>query len=154
MPPNCRLHLAECSECQEIAALERHLHRLLSNAPPEADRELQRSILRSIGSRPRRRLLAWLPMVVGLLIGGAGALVLGGVPGIGLARLLPGWAGQAPFTLARAVADWSVALVAVARAAAAAVPLTVRLGAVAAALGGAVWVAVLARRARRSAVWR
>jgi hypothetical protein len=154
LPPACRPHLEECAECREIAAVERRLHRLLSQAPPEPDRELQKSIVSSIGSRPRRPLLAWLPVAAALLIGAVGAIIVGGVPGIGLARLFPGWAGQAPVAIMRAVADWSVALVVVAKAAAASVPFAVRLAAVAAAVGGAVMVGLFARRARRSAGWR
>lgn len=154
LPPACRTHLAECAECRAIASVERRLHRLLSEATPGEDRELQSSIVASLGSRPRRPLLAWLPVAAALLIGAVGAIILGGVPGIGLARLFPGWAGQAPVAIMRAVADWSVALVVLAEAAAASVPVGVRLAAVVAALGGVAVVGVLARRALRSAGWR
>ncbi len=154
LSPACGSHLAGCVECREIAAVERRLHRLLSEAPPQADVKLQKSILAAIGSRPRRRFLTWLPVFASLLIAAAGAVAMGGVPGIGLARLVPGWAGQAPIAVMRAAADWSVALVAVAKATASSVPAAVRFLAVFLALGGAAGVAFLARRARRSAGWK
>lgn len=156
-----RRHVDGCDECSRVLDRERRLAELLQSASPPEDAALQASIMAAVGPAARgRRLLAWLPVAVSLLVAVTGAALVGGVPGGGVVRLLPTWSVHGWAALAGSAGDWVTAMVALARSARVVMPLGVQLAAVAVALLAAsgAWTLAAAWQSRRlrhgTVAWR
>jgi predicted anti-sigma-YlaC factor YlaD len=147
-------HLRGCQECRQVAKAEASLHRLVEGALPPADLALvARIVAASEASRRRRRLLAFAPVAVSVGLGAAGALLVGGVPGLSLVGALPGWSSQGWVSLLTTSGDWATVVSAVARNAPAVVSTTAVLGAGLVAFGGGVAALASARRGGAVASW-
>lgn len=150
-----RRHLDSCPECCEVAAAERALGAIFRNAVPPADASLQAAVVASLRPvRRRRRMVAFLPVAASVLIAAVGALLVGGLPGIGVLGLLPGWSSQAGLAAAGSISEWlEVASAGMQAAAAALDPRAVAAAAVLGLLGFGGVVAV-ALRWRKISPWR
>ncbi|HHQ48097.1 MAG TPA: hypothetical protein ENK19_04345 [Acidobacteria bacterium] len=84
-----RRHLESCPHCAAEVAAQRRLEKLLGEALPTEDPELERRVLRRVAPGPGRRSAALLPAAAGAALLVVGSSLLGGVPGAGLASLLP-----------------------------------------------------------------
>lgn len=155
LSPEERLHVAACSECARAASAELGLSRVLAEALPPSDPGLVAAVLAALPPLEwRRRVLAALPVAVSLAVVALGALLVGGVPGVGIVSLLPVWSSQGWMALTGVAGDWVVALLATARAAAAVVPAPAALAAAGLGFAG-LWLTVsVVRRWRRSPAWR
>lgn len=141
------LHLRGCQECRLVAEAEASLHCLVERALPPADLALVARILAaSEASRRRRRLLAFAPVAVSVGLGAAGAVLVGGVPGLSLVGALPAWSSQGWVSLLTTTGDWATVVSALARNAPALVSTTAALGAGLVALVGGVAALASARR--------
>jgi hypothetical protein len=150
-----RAHVTECTRCSSVAAAERALQGLLGEVVPPADEQLEQHILSALpGQRRRWRVLSLLPVAASLMVGLVGAVLLGGVPGSSLLALLPAWSTQGWLALFGLASDWSVVVVATAGAAGTVVPVTAQVTAALLSLGGFAAMLSMARRWRKSVLWR
>jgi len=83
-------HLEECRPCSQELAVGRRLARLLVEAVPDEDVELQRATLLRVSPGVSGRLLSLAPAVIGGALMAWGATAVGGFPGAGLVLLTPG----------------------------------------------------------------
>jgi hypothetical protein len=150
-----RQHLATCADCAELAAEERGLGQILLEAVPAAAPGFTAQVMARVAvTRRRQRTLALLPVAASLLVMAAGALLVGGLPGLGLVAVLPAWSAQGWLALFSVVTDIGVVLTTAASAAAAALPTAAGIAAAAVALVGGGAVVAATRRWREAYRWR
>ena len=148
-------HVENCPDCCEIAAAEKALGLIFREAVPPADPAMEHAVLAALRPvRVRRRMVAFLPVAASLLVALVGTIMIGGIPGSGLARLLPGWSVQGWSAMVATAADWRMAIDTGVRAAAAAIDPAVLVGAGLLGLLGLAGVVVTALRWRRISPWR
>jgi hypothetical protein len=148
-------HLDSCPDCCEIAAAEKALGLIFREAVPPADPSIEIAVLAALRPvRIRRRIVAFMPVAASLLVALVGVVLVGGIPGSGIAGLLPGWSAQSWAALVGAVSDWRVAVDTGIRAAAAAIDPGVLAAAGLLGLLGLVGVVFTALRWRRISPWR
>ena len=148
-------HLEMCPDCREVAAAEKALGLLFAKAIPPADPAVEERVLAAL--RPvqiRRRMVAFLPVAASLLVAFVGAVIIGGVPGIGILGLLPEFSAQGWMGFATSVSDWGSAVATGARAAAATLDPGLIAGAGLVSIFGLVGVVLTALRWRRVSLWR
>jgi hypothetical protein len=151
----CREHLEVCPACQEVAAGERALGLLLSAAVPPADPRIEEHVMASIApARVRRRAVAFLPVAVSFVLAAVGAVLVGGVPGLGVISFVPSWSADGWATFVARLSDWSLAVAAGARASASLLDPAVVIAAGGLGLLGLAGVAATALRWRKASPWR
>jgi hypothetical protein len=151
----CREHLESCPACQEVAAGERALGLLLSAAVPPADPRIEEHVMASIApARMRRRAVAFFPVAVSFVLAAVGAVLVGGVPGLGVVSFVPSWSADGWAAFVARLSDWSLAVATGARASASLLDPAVLLTAGVIGLLGLAGVAVTAMRWRKASPWR
>jgi predicted anti-sigma-YlaC factor YlaD len=150
-----RHHLEVCPACREVAAAERTLGLIFSDAIPPADLGVERGVMAALRpARTRRRIVAFLPVAASLLVALVGVAMVGGIPGGGIVRFLPGWSAQGWLAFVTTASDWGTAVAVGAGAVAATLDPTVVAAAGLLGFLGLVGVAVTALRWRRVSPWR
>ena len=148
-------HIGMCPDCCEIAAAEKALGLIFREAVPPADPSIEGAVLAALRPvRIRRRIVAFVPVAASLLVALVGVVMVGGIPGSGIAGLLPGWSAQGGAALAGAVSDWRLAVNTGVSAAAAAIDPGVLAAVALFGLLGLVGVVYTALRWRRISPWR
>ena len=94
------------------------------------------------------------PVAASLLIAAVGVVLVGGLPGVGVLGLLPGWSSQASLAAAGSAGEWYEVATAGMRAAAAALDPRVLVAAAGLGLLGLTAVVALALRWRKISPWR
>jgi hypothetical protein len=149
LPEWAQDHVHACASCQRVVGQEQSLHRLLAEAVPPADPDLELAIRHEVARRRgRRRVLAFLPVAASVAVALLGVMLFGGVPGGGLLAMLPTWSQQGWFALGQAASDWTVATGTVLKAAAGAMPPAVT------AIAGLLGLAAVAGAVGLSLRWR
>jgi len=150
-----RHHFEVCPACREVAAAERTLGLIFADAVPPANAGVERGVMASLRPvRTRRRIVAFLPVAASLLVALLGATLVGGVPGGGIVRFLPGWSAQGWMAFVSSASDWGTAVATGARAVAATLDPAILAAAGLVGFLGLVGVAVTALRWRRVSPWR
>jgi len=148
-------HLEVCPACREVAAAERALGLIFAEAMPPADAGVERGVMAALRpARTRRRIVAFLPVAASFLVALMGAVMVGGIPGGGIVRFLPGWSAQGWMAFVTSVSDWGTAVATGARAVAATLDPAVLAAAGLVGFLGLAGVAVTALRWRRVSPWR
>jgi predicted anti-sigma-YlaC factor YlaD len=150
-----RQHLEICPGCREVAAAERALGLIFEQAVPPADARIEGAVLAALKPvRIRRRFVAFVPVAVSLLVALVGAVLVGGIPGIGVVTLLPRWSADGWMAFVTSASDWATAVAAGARASAAVLDPAILAGVGMVSFLGLVGVAVTALRWRKISPWR
>ena len=150
-----RQHLEICPGCREVAAAERALGLFFDQSVPPADPRIEGAVLAALKPvRIRRRFVAFVPVAVSLLVALVGAVLVGGVPGVGVVTLLPRWSADGWMAFVTSASDWATAVAAGARASAAVLDPAVLAGVGMVSFLGLVGVAVTALRWRKISPWR
>jgi len=149
-----RRHLTTCDGCAEVQERELLLAGLFTAATPKDDPVLQQRI---IGSLPRRRLttklISLLPVVGSGLVGAAGAVLVGDLPGSSLLSLVPGVAGSGWSAVWHTFTDWGIVLLTSAQAVGGQLPTsTTILAGITTGIGGLALVA-LVNNLRSRVLW-
>jgi hypothetical protein len=128
---------------------------LLSAAVPPADPRIEEHVMASIApARARRRAVAFLPVAVSFVLAAVGAVLVGGVPGLGVVSFVPSWSADGWAAFVARISDWSLAVATGARASASLLDPAVLIAAGALGLLGLAGVAVTALRWRKASPWR
>jgi hypothetical protein len=128
---------------------------IFRDAVPPEDPSVVEGVMSALRPvRFRRRLIAFVPVAASVILAVVGALLVGGVPGSGVLKLLPGWSTQGWSASLGVITDWYHATSTGFAAVAAAMNPTFVVAAGAIGLIGLLGVVATARRWRKISPWR